>query len=112
MEKQKIVIIIISIVIIGLIGFSQNKLIAMDDIHDIAVISLVASNIIERGDDLPFETVVKNMGTYNETNFQVTGIIKDDGGDTIWAYQNSIHLKKGYCILHGKTPHIVIILSR
>lgn len=85
MEKRKIVIIIISIHIIGSIGFSQNKLIATDDIHDIAVISLVASNIIERGDDLPFEAVVKNMGTYNETNFQVTGIIKDDGGDTVWT---------------------------
>ena len=85
MEKRKMMIIIISILIIGSIGFSQNKLIAMDDIHDIAVISLVASNVIERGDDLPFEAVVKNMGTYNETNFQVTGIIKDDDGDTVWT---------------------------
>ena len=85
MEKQKIMIISIFMLIVGSIGFSQNNLIAMDDIHDVAVVSLVAPNIIERGDDLSFEAVVKNMGTYNETNFQVTGTIKDDFGNTVWT---------------------------
>jgi len=80
-----VIVIIIMFVILGPIGSSHNKINVMDEIHDIAVTSLKAPDIVERGDNLPIETTIKNMGTYNETNFQLTGIIKDDNENTVWT---------------------------
>jgi len=85
MKKRGLIsVIIVVLIVVGLVGSSQSKLITMDDVHDVAVTSLVASSIVERGDDLPVEAIVINMGTYNETNFQVTGTIKDENEDTVW----------------------------
>jgi hypothetical protein len=83
--RGAIVVIIIIFIILGPIGSSQNKLNVMDEIHDVAVTSLKAPDVVERGDDLSIETTIRNMGTYNETNFQVTCIIKDDNENTVWT---------------------------
>ncbi|HID25415.1 MAG TPA: hypothetical protein EYP23_03000 [Thermoplasmata archaeon] len=61
------------------------KIVTIGDIHDLAVIALDAPDTIERGDDLPVEAIVKNLGTYNETNVQVKATIKNQGGDTVWT---------------------------
>ena len=83
--RGAIVVIIIMLVTLGPIGSSQNKLNVMDEIHDVAVTSLKAPDIVERGDNLSIESTIKNLGTYNETNFQVTCIIKDDNENTVWT---------------------------
>ena len=61
--RGAIVVIIIMLVTLGPIGSSQNKLNVMDEIHDVAVTSLKAPDIVERGDNLSIESTIKNLGT-------------------------------------------------
>ncbi|MCD6468342.1 MAG: immune inhibitor A, partial [Thermoplasmata archaeon] len=75
------------------IGVSYNsKIVTIGNIHDLAVISLVTPDTIERGDDLPIDAVVKNLGTYNETNVQVKATVKNKGGTTVWSQTVQIPL--------------------
>ena len=63
----------------------NDKYITIGNIHDVAVTSLISADTIDKGDDLDIEAVVKNVGTYDETNVQVKATIKKDGtGTPVW----------------------------
>ena len=67
-------------------GISCNeKIITIGNIHDVAVTSLSAADVIEKEDDLFIEAVVKNVGTYIENNTQVKATLKKNGNDPpVW----------------------------
>jgi hypothetical protein len=71
----------------------NEKIVTIGNIHDVAITSLSAADTIEKGEDLFIETVVKNVGTYNETNTQVKATIKKNGNDPpVW--QQTITIPK------------------
>ncbi|RLI05701.1 hypothetical protein DRO24_05620, partial [Candidatus Bathyarchaeota archaeon] len=58
--------------------------ITIGNYHDLAVTSLDVPLTVERGDDVPIDATIKNLGTYDESDVQVKVTIKDEHGSTIW----------------------------
>jgi hypothetical protein len=68
-----------------------EKNITIGNIHDVAVTSLDSPNHIDKGDDLPIEAVVENVGTFNEIDVQVKVTIKREGeSSAIWQETTTI----------------------
>ena len=53
--------------------------------HDLAVTSLDVPPTVERGDDVPIDAAIENLGTYDESDVQVKVTIKNEHGSTVWS---------------------------
>ncbi|RKX48850.1 MAG: hypothetical protein DRP25_06870, partial [Thermotoga sp.] len=61
------------------------KNITIGNYHDLAVTSLIVPSAVERGEDVPINATIKNLGTYDESDVQVKATIKDEHGSIIWS---------------------------
>ena len=59
--------------------------ITLGNYHDLAVTSLDVPLTVERGDDVPINATIENLGTYDESDVQVKVTIKDEHGSTVWS---------------------------
>ncbi|KAA0008735.1 MAG: hypothetical protein FE042_01220 [Thermoplasmata archaeon] len=59
--------------------------IIIGDYHDLAVISLDVPSTVERGEDVPIDATIKNLGTYDESDVQVKVTVENENGATVWS---------------------------
>ena len=57
----------------------MEKIIIVGDIHDVAVIDVDPPAIVEPGDDVDFTAIIKNVGTLDETDVEITAKLRKDG---------------------------------